>query len=661
MAIFKILHEGGNKTELRKAVRYNSKNKKDFNNENNPRLIGVESNCGFCLNVQDENEYNQLVENFIMSVEANASLSKNRKKQAKLYEHSVLSFSEDDDKKYTLEELQKIALETCSLYDENFENTPYMLWPQRDSGKLHFHVVRGFHDENGKYHRQYRSGKKMEAASQKIEKLHDLTRTGKNNPNNWHTIDGKKVYVPEHKQKDFVFAKNKNLDYSIEIKEKDKVLSKKTKHKDTLKQSFLDIEKSEKSKQDIYKKTSEKNISKISELEEENNNLGFFSKHFTNIRKLNEEEISALNNKNIALKNDFNNFKQKSEKLKKPIILKVKKINTEINKTKSKKDSLVKDKKSFNENNIELDLLKETISTLYKENNDPIEFLEKLNAEGIQVTFTKRKNGLGGITFQNNKFSISGGKVNSQLTYGKLKNNNPKLFRLITGEDNYGFDCAERNEPENFRIESLNKLYKQSISNNGDTFIYFNKKDNIQYPNNYNLRISKDKDMISFTNISNKHDLKLAYETSKKLGWVSATSESKELVLNSMKAVYEENQDDLFFYKTKTPTLTIEELKDIVKDDTLSKNNLIKLYDKNIIVEEDKDNLKKYLYEQFRTKGYNSNKIIEHLDNGLSLKEALEKDDIKSSGSTSNTLTSSNKRTSNNRSTFKPKNPSPFN
>ena len=66
-------------------------------------------------------------------------------------------------------------------------------------------------------------------------------------------------------------------------------------------------------------------------------------------------------------------------------------------------------------------------------------------------------------------------------------------------------------------------------------------------------------------------------------------------------------------------------------------------------IEEDKDNLKKYLTEQFKKKGYNSNKIIEHLDSGLSLKEALEKDDIKSSGATSNTLTSSNKRTSNNR------------
>ncbi|WP_274880549.1 hypothetical protein [Vibrio harveyi] len=77
--IFRILHEGGSKSELRSIVRYNSKNKKGLNNENNPRLIGVESNCGFCSDVQDEADYNQLVENFIMTVETNSNLFKEQK------------------------------------------------------------------------------------------------------------------------------------------------------------------------------------------------------------------------------------------------------------------------------------------------------------------------------------------------------------------------------------------------------------------------------------------------------------------------------------------------------------------------------------------------------------------------------------------------------
>ncbi|EGQ9075290.1 hypothetical protein GCS59_26030, partial [Vibrio parahaemolyticus] len=221
--IFRILHEGGSKSDLRSIVRYNSKNKKGLNNENNPRLIGVESNCGFCLDVQDEADYNQLVENFIMTVETNSNLSKN-KKQTKLYEHTLISFSKDDDN-LGLEELQKLALEACGIYDKNFQDTPYMLWPQRDSGKLHFHIVRGFHDENGKYHRQFRSGKKMESVAQKLEKKYKLTLTGKNNPNNWFMIDGKKTYIPQHKKEKLKFVKNKNKEFSNEIGSQNKKLN----------------------------------------------------------------------------------------------------------------------------------------------------------------------------------------------------------------------------------------------------------------------------------------------------------------------------------------------------------------------------------------------------------------------------------------------------
>ena len=71
MAIFTLAHEGKNLRQLRNIVRYNSKNKKGFNSDINPRLIAVHSNCGYCLNIDDENEYKQLVENFILTADAN--------------------------------------------------------------------------------------------------------------------------------------------------------------------------------------------------------------------------------------------------------------------------------------------------------------------------------------------------------------------------------------------------------------------------------------------------------------------------------------------------------------------------------------------------------------------------------------------------------------
>ena len=56
MAVFRVLHEGKTLRGLHGTVRYNSVDKKGLNSPENPRLIGVESNCGFCLNVNDKDE-----------------------------------------------------------------------------------------------------------------------------------------------------------------------------------------------------------------------------------------------------------------------------------------------------------------------------------------------------------------------------------------------------------------------------------------------------------------------------------------------------------------------------------------------------------------------------------------------------------------------------
>ncbi|MCE3220475.1 hypothetical protein G5C64_16760 [Vibrio diabolicus] len=653
--IFRILHEGGSKSELRSIVRYNSKNKKGLNNENNPRLIGVESNCGFCSDVQDEDDYKQLVENFIMTVETNSNLSKN-KKQTKLYEHTLISFSKDDDN-LGLEELQKLALEACGIYDKNFQDTPYMLWPQRDSGKLHFHIVRGFHDENGKYHRQYRSGKKIESAAQKLEKKYKLTLTGKNNPDNWFMIDGKKVYIPQHKKEKLKFAKNKNKEFSNEIGLQNKKLNKNKLKKKIANESIESIRLDTINISDEVKNSKKENNSIISTLEDENKNLGFFSKLLTNTKEVNDLEINSLKSKNRELNKEFTEHKDSNDESIQIKESEVEQLDFDTDDVLTEQKKVMSDRKLFNSTYNDIDSLKSKINSLYRECNQSIEFLEKLNESGIQITYTKRKNGLGGITFQSNDLSISGGKVNSQLTFGKLKKNNPKLLALITGEENYGVEASNTPVPEIFKIESINKFYKQSTLKTGETYIYFNKKDNKKYPHNFNLKVSQDKSRITFSNSSNPHDIRLGFKTAKKLGWTSGTSNSKQLVLNAMKVIYQDNPNDLFFFTTKVPSLKIEELKNATNNDTLSDKNLIELYDSSIVPETEKDNLKVYLKEQFEDKGYDSEKILESLEKGISLKEVLEDDKYKgSSGNTTNKMTTpsnSNTKKNNTKQTLK--------
>ncbi|HCG5126639.1 TPA: hypothetical protein NJZ01_004520 [Vibrio parahaemolyticus] len=671
--IFKILHEGESKTDLRKAVRYNSKNKQGLNSEQNPRLIGVESNCGFCSNIQDEDDYNQLVENFIMTVETNSNLSTN-KRQKFLYEHSVISFSEDDDEQRE-DELQDLALEACSIYDKSFQDTPYMLWPQRDSGKLHFHIVRGFHDENGKYHRQYRSGKKMESAAQKIEKKHSLTLTGKNNPDNWFMIDGKKTYIPQHKKEKLKFVKNKNKEFSNKIGSQNKKLYDNKLEKKKEIDDIKGIKTDSKNKTDEINQLKSDNNSIISSVELENQNLNILSKWFLTKEQDNKDEIKRLNIENQSLVRGLKNYTDINNGHIEDKQSYIKHLDEDTNEVLEEQKKVMSKRKAFNSTYNKIDALKAKINTLYRECDKPIEFLEKLNESGIQITYTQRKNGLGGITFQCDDLSISGGKVNSQLTFGKLKRNNPNLLALITDKETYGVEAVNTPVPEILKIEQISKFYKQSTPKTGEILIYFNKKDNVKYPNNFNLRVSPDKSRITYKNINNDHDIRLGFKTAKKLGWEGATSKSKQLVLNNMRVLYQDNPDDLFFYTTEEPSLSIYELKKATNNDTLSDKNLIKLYDNDIVQVLEKSNLKRYLKEQFDDKGYDSEKILESLEKGMSLNEVLEDDKYKgSSGNTTNKISmpsnnstqkkttkqSQNKTSNTPRYTYKPDRPRPY-
>jgi hypothetical protein len=153
MAVFISLHNGKTLRNLRNIIRYNTNDKKGINNKDNPRLIGVHSNVGDCESVLDTEQYQNLMDDFALNIEANSMLKTN-KRQKYIYEHSTISFEMKDDEKLGMKKATKLALEIAKKANPN--GAPQMLWPQidTDKNKLHFHLVRGLHDENGKYQKK---------------------------------------------------------------------------------------------------------------------------------------------------------------------------------------------------------------------------------------------------------------------------------------------------------------------------------------------------------------------------------------------------------------------------------------------------------------------------------------------------------------------------
>ena len=469
MAVFRVLHEGKTLRGLHGTVRYNSVDKKGLNSPENPRLIGVESNCGFCLNVNDKDEYKRLKDSFIMSVEANSKLSKNSR-QSYLYEHSMISFSKEDDEKYTLEELQKLAVEACELYDPKFNETPFMLFPQTDSNKTHFHVVRGFHNDEGKYQRQVQSGRKMEKSAQKLEKKHKLTFTGKNDPDNWFIIDGKRTYIPKHKQDGQKIVKNK---YSSKIKIHENKVNKLEDEKSVFQNNIKTLT-------DNAKYTVNDLNNSISEINEdikndtnELDNLGFFNKLLKTDKDVLTENISVNNRKSQELKSKVKKEKESANNQKESLSNKYKKIETNIDRENGD-ISEIKNKENILKTSFDsIDDFKKTINDTYRNDQSSKEFIEKLNVLGIEIQYLHRKNGNGGITFKGEGFELAGGKVNSMLTFGKIKKNNPELFKLITGQsDLLSLSCDDSNNNK-INIKSINDNYKQKVDKHGNTFIYY--------------------------------------------------------------------------------------------------------------------------------------------------------------------------------------------
>lgn len=634
MAVFRSLHNGKTLRNLRNIIRYNTNDKKGLNNKKNPRLIDVYSNIGDCESVLDTAEYQALMDDFVLSIEANSKLSTN-KRQKYIYEHSTITFDREDDKKLKIKELTELALQIAKQANPN--NAPQMLWPQIDSGKLHFHLVRGLHDDQGKYQKKSNDFVKMNNFLQKFEKKNNLALTGKNNPDNWvnKKIDGKykRVYVPKSRNDNSKIAKNKDIDYKIKIDKKGNI-----KYFKSLKKKIADDRKQEKLLYQQKNKVHTKRTNDVSTLQNSISQLEqpvrytLWQKYITNFaevdifvrgEKLKEEkeQIHRINKSADVKENDI--YKQ---------IIKIEDaISSNLKKEKAVVAEIKEDKKDIDEN-VKKDKLyndfRDLINNTYRSSKTAETFLKTLNDNDIEACITYRSNGQGGISFNalNSDISMAGGKINSYLTFGKIKKNDPDLFAILTGATGFGeITLSNENQLNNdINIQEINKNYKQKINLDGSTSIFYNKKDSDKYPHNHNLKINAEKNKISLGQFSNDHDLKLAYRLAKSENWSNAKSDNKELIQRCMAIAYQENKDDLFFFSTKEPTLKMSELKEIIGDELLSKDNLIKLIDDDLIHKDDKKEALVFVKNQLKEHKEDLTIINSLLKDDYSLKKAIE-------------------------------------
>ncbi|TMM45428.1 relaxase/mobilization nuclease domain-containing protein [Colwellia ponticola] len=641
MAVFISLHNGKTLRNLRNIIRYNTNDKKGINNKDNPRLIDVHSNVGGCESVLDTVEYQNLMDDFVLSIEANSKLSTN-KRQKYIYEHSTISFEMEDDEKLGMKKATELALEVAKKANPN--GAPQMLWPQidTDKNKLHFHLVRGLHDDQGKYQKKSNDFHTMNNFLQKFEKKHNLVLTGKNTPDNWinKKVDGKykRVYVPQGNNNNSKIAKNKDIDYKIKIDKKGNI-----KYFQSLKKKISDDRKQEKALYQQKNKVHTKRTNDISTLQNSISQLEqpvrytLWQKYITNFaevdifersEKLKEEkeQIHRINKSADVKENDI--YKQ---------IIKIEDaISSNLKKEKAVVAEIKDDKKGINENAKKDKLyndFRDLTNNAYRSSKTAETFLKTLNDNDIEACITYRQNGQGGISFNdlNSGISMAGGKVNSYLTFGKIKKNDPDLFALLTGETGFGEITNKLSPSETpiLNIEKLNKNYKQKINPDGSTSIFYNKKDSDKYPHNHNLKINAEKNKISFGQFSNDHDLKLAYRLARNENWSNAKSDNKDLIQRCMAVAYQENKDDLFFFSTNEPTLKMSELKEIIGDELLSKDNLIKLIDHNLIHKDDKKEALVFVKQQLKEHKEDLTVINSLLKDGHSLQKAIEVSELK--------------------------------
>ncbi len=179
--IISIKHSGKDVGALKKIIRYNTNDKKPLNSSENPRLIGVQSSMGFCDHT-NKAEYDEFMQQFVDEVKETQRLharNHNRRATKHLYDHVVVSFSETDDKKHNQYQQMEIIIKALKT-DKNFKDielTPYMIWPQTDSGKRHYHMVISRFNYAGEFRNNAYSRLELRKTAMRAEKAFKLTKT----------------------------------------------------------------------------------------------------------------------------------------------------------------------------------------------------------------------------------------------------------------------------------------------------------------------------------------------------------------------------------------------------------------------------------------------------------------------------------------------------
>lgn len=500
--IAKLLHEGETTTSLKNIIKYNTVAKEHLNSINNPRLLQAISNIGI-IDISDEETYQHFMKEFVEEVCLNKSLS-NNKRQKKLYAHEVISFEDSDNKNHTQDELIQISIEALNnIYDMN--NTPYIIWPQLDSGRLHFHFVRSMYNNKGAYQRVKNSKIKMRQSCEKIERQYHLYLTGNN--------ASSEIRLSNNPMSKII--KNRNLEEAY-------------KHQKKLNEAISNETTSSKIKRKSY-------------------NL-FMESAFKNESEILEQETYSKIQHSLAS---------------------IEKINDKI------------------------EAFKAALFTHYKTSKDEIVFIDALEKQGITIELLKHsKTGANkGIVFHYKGHSISGSKVSSSMTLGKIKKRYPNFIHSLENPPALHSTKSIKKKLANFNIEQINKYYKQRNSNNnGDILIYFGKKNIEARPHNYNLKLSQNKDSIRFGPATpNSHDLTLSLNVALENDWEGAvlTNSSPDFLKKMMKAAYQKNPKLLFFVqadkhhqlryadlKDIKPSLTIDDLKTALENKLIAENDI---------------------------------------------------------------------------------------
>ncbi|MDW2326982.1 relaxase/mobilization nuclease domain-containing protein [Vibrio sp. 1401] len=532
MAIAKLLHEGETVKQLKNIIRYNTVAKEYLNSPENPRLLQALSNLGI-IDISDPEAYQSFMNGFIEEVKLNKSQSTN-KRQSKLYAHEMISFEDEDNARFSQDELARISVELLSsLYD--MENTPYLIYPQTDSGRLHFHFVRGMHNSLGEYQRVKNSKRKMRVACEKIERKYNLTLTGNNISDEIRPANNPMSKVMKNRQLEADYKHQKNLSAA---KEQDTPLTK-------IKRKSYDL--------------------------------------------LMEEPYQ-----NEAEMAEHTSYKQVQQNLAE---------KTQVNQ--------------------KLEAVKKRIFNLYKSANDEADFIEQLDEQEITVEILKHaKSGKKkGIVFHHKGETISGGKISSSMTLGKIKKRFPNFIHTLEKPPSLRATFKQQRKMLDFHIENLNRYYKQQRNNvNGDILIYFGKKNIAARPYNFNIVLSSDRSKIRFGSSTNNYDLTLSINVSLENGWKAATltNSSPDFLKRMMKAAYENDPELLFFVQSDTPNqlsyadlkeikspLSLDELKTALTKQVISKTDVAEVQkDLTYLLRRDKHNLSRQGYANALDAGF---------------------------------------------------------